>query len=341
MLGKHILVAILLAGRLANAANEREESPLQDSVSKHEIRRLPSPACIHHPERPFCQLDPQELQRREQHIINYQWNIVKSVLPRLQSATMRRPFSADDSSDDLPYKNYCEALRQDLINGNFKVLRTPDVASSQMGIGGLASGFARVEKECNSKANKFTWARDALEGDWKFDGGRWLYKLTNGFASISFDLPAETYWLDYDFNRCNSANGLPTYARKGTSAADNRTEVVGMTVIERGVRDLVGLEYIELFGDGEDDHQNAVYGGALYAGEVTASGILTHPTRKPKNGRTARRSDPTELPARPTSRFIGAFIVPPPWDDLYPELHSDNSPGLPRHNEPCVWKISD
>lgn len=317
----------------------------QTDTKKSTRLSLPSPACIHHPEKMVCKLDRKTLQRREQDVINHQWNLVRKAIPELQTATLVRPFESDVPAENALYKNYCEALRADLIQGRYKVFRKPDVASSQAGIGKLAEGFSEVERKCNISPGGFTDSSDTLQGDWDFEGGRWLYKLTDGFAILSFDLPTQTHHFFYNFNACNSGHGLPTWKRKGESQEYSRTDVVGMTVLERGERTLIGLEYLEVHGNADGYNRNE-YNGALQPSEYQAEpgpvprGMITIDGKQviPWRGGAPIEWDPPP-PPEPPVRFIGAFMAPPPWDSIYPELQQE-APGQPMHNEPCLWKLS-
>ena len=284
------------------------------------------------------------LHKREQEIIQHQWNLVRVVIPELADAKLLRPYETDFPEKNNLYKNYCEALRSDLIKGNYRVFRKPDVASSLDGIGKLARTFSDVEAGCMRGTGAFTFSRNTLEGgDFGFDGGRWLYRLTNGFAVISFDLPTETYWVDYEFDRCSMGRGLPTWPRKGNGTEFSRTDVVGMTLIERGARSLVGMEYLEVHGNA-DGYNRGEYAGALQPVETKSPRPSEVPTKVViKEGKISIEWGPPSAlpePPEPPDRFLGAFIAPPPWDGIFPELQKE-PPGEPMHNEPCLWKLKN
>jgi len=326
--GCGVKAAVLLTS-LACASGFAAES----SVPRN-VETLRAPICVDHPQAQVCRLPLKEVQRREQEIIDRDWRKVHAVLPELQHA---QPASMPwDYAPEATYKQYCEALRQDLLNGNYKVFRKPDVASEEVGIGRFVEVLDAARSDC-VKPDRHD-SQSFLKGQGYSDGGIWLHKLRDGFAILSFSLSTvkgvsngSTLFFDYTFEDCKKSGGLPEFPRIGFGRGEDRTETLAITVLERGERELVGLEYgvIHGFGD-ERAYRYGPYGESLEPKVVWTEAPLAPASTPSKN---ARQKGPW------TPRFIAAFVAPPPWRQYASQPSEYDERGESR--QPCIWKLPE
>ena len=308
----------------------------ESEVIPGDVAALRSPLCIKKAAtKTVCRLSADEIQKQEQAIIDLQWKNVSKAVAALKNAELLKPRNDWPSGhpDDRPYETYCESLRQDLLNGRFEVFRKPDVSSSRDGVGKLVEGFQAVEGGCSKRLSQLM-LKGYSDG---YDGSLWLHRLSDGFGEIWFDLPTSSYGLDYHFHNCHKGNRLPVWQRKGKNLDSNRTDVLGMSVIDRGGGLLVALEYLEVHGFG-DGYLRSSYGSVLQPEPVWAPS--PEPERRgdhagEKSGRPAVKKT-----GEPYAQFLGASMAPPPWQALYGDEALHDS-GFAEPYEPCVWKLPD
>jgi hypothetical protein len=152
---------------------------------------------------------------------------------------------------------------------------------------------------------------------------------------------------------CKQAQGLPYWKRKGWhpdldawgDPIINRTEVLAMAVLERSVRELVAVEYIETTR-WSDPYLKSEYGGVFqpdvtWARDDAKPAQVVNPVGTPSGQQRANRFSPAtdEQSDSYSTFFITAFITPPPWAALDHEFEQQWEPSNPVRYAPCVWKL--
>jgi len=324
-----IALGILLGAlQLAVGATAADKQPISAGPIASDAPALPAPICATKPRALVCQLPLAEVQRREKAIIERDWRKVQAVLPdlaRAKAASMPWQYVPESI-----YKPYCEALRQDLLSGKYKVLGKPDVASEEAGTVELSRAMEQAQNDCDKKSFD---QESILRGPFWPDGAIWYYKLHDGFAHLTFSLSRmrdmsyePEFFFDYRFEACKKGHRLPSFPRVGFGQGEDRTETVAIAVLKRGEQELLGLEYGVIHGIG--DEQSYRYGP--YGESLLPKSDWT-PAQPSSGPRAIERQGPVPM------RFIAAFIAPPPWRPHAAEPREYDDRG--ESEEPCIWKL--
>jgi hypothetical protein len=103
-----------------------------------------------------CRMTLRQIQERERDILDKDWRLVRAVLPELTHAKALSVLDRDLLQGK--HEAVCEALREDLVNGNYGVFRTPEIASARDGFQAYVDGVTKSERGCE--------ARDSFHASW-------------------------------------------------------------------------------------------------------------------------------------------------------------------------------
>jgi hypothetical protein len=279
--------------------------------------RLPGPVCVRQPEKSVCQLGAGQIRRRELEIVQTEWRRVREALSNLSTAELSIP---SGGADEVSHRQYCGALKDDLLAGRVRLISEPDVSSSEVGLRSFSGAWDAMQSECVG-ADRYNSNRLLTGGAFTNDGGLWLEKFRGGYAVFAFDLPASAYYFDYRYGACKRGSRLPHFVREGGAKQPNRTETLALAVVSRGENELVALELGAVYGFGDELRHHA-YGASL---DVSPTWL-------------SDSSSPPKISANSEGRrFIGAFVLPPPLRPALTQHREYDDRG--ESGEPCVWNF--